>query len=427
MVFDADGHLIWANGALERLFGVQREQIRGLTRRAFVERLAPPLRAEMSTDNREVKLSLDGDERWLEYRVLPIEAGIQAGGSIELYDDVTERKRVSIAGEVGVWEWDLDTGEVVIDPTLQRMLGYSPGEIKNLIDDWGRLVHPDDSARVFRIAQDHIEGKSPRYEVAHRMLHKDGSVRWFLARGSVVRDQQGRPRRMTGTDTNITNQKRAEESLRRSLEEKETLLTEVHHRVKNNLQIVSSLLHMQARHFRDERDRRLVRDSQNRIRSMALVHEMLYASAGLARIDVAAYVRKLACSLRASYQDVTSDIELAIQVDGIALDLDTAVHLGLILNELISNALKHAFPDGRPGRIQVDLERDDERIHLEVRDDGVGLPDSFELESAPTLGVQLVKAVSTQLGASVRFETSGGTIARISVPRQGGKWSSQSS
>lgn len=425
MVFDRQGRLILINAALERLFGVGRDAIQGLTRQAFVDRLPPAIREEMKSDGGECKLSFNGEERWLAYRMLPLETGSEAGGRIELYEDVTERKRVSIAGEVGAWDWNLDTDEFVVDPTLKRMLGYEPSEIKNTIEDWGRLVHPEDGERVFRAAQDHIEGRSSRYEVAHRMIHKDGTVRWFLARGSVVRDEEGRPIRLAGTDTNITEQKRAEESIRRSLAEKETLLSEVHHRVKNNLQIVSSLLHMQARHLRDERDRLLVRDSQDRIRSMALVHEMLYATAGLEQIDVAAYVRKLAGSLCASYQDVAQQIEVSIHVDDVALSLDTAVHLGLILNELISNSLKHGFPGGTKGRIQVRLERDDDRLHIEVKDDGVGLPDSAELECTPTLGFQLVKAVTTQLGASVEFETSGGTVVRISVPMQGGKWSSQ--
>ena len=232
---------------------------------------------------------------------------------------------------------------------------------------------------------------------------------------------------MAGTDVNITRLKLAEESIRRSLDEKETLLKEVHHRVKNNLQIVSSLLRMQARRFEHERDRQRVLESENRIRSMALVHEMLYASSGLSEIDFADYVSRLAHRLRTAFGEHATGVDLVIDASDSVLDLDTAVHLGLILNELISNALKHAFPSGRSGSITVRLDEDEHGLHVTVQDDGVGLPEGFELENIQTLGVQLVRAVSTQIGADMEFRTNGGTFVRISVPAQGGKCRDQAS
>jgi two-component sensor histidine kinase len=177
---------------------------------------------------------------------------------------------------------------------------------------------------------------------------------------------------------------------------------------------------MQAKHFRDEEARNLILESQNRIRSMALVHEMLYASDGLSKIDFGEYVSNLADSLRASYGSKAANVELSIDVADVGLDLDTAVHLGLILNEVISNAFKHAFPEGRSGHLDVRLMETEVGLHLSVEDDGVGLPKGFDPETAGTLGVQLVKAVSSQLGASVEFETNGGTMVRVSVPRVGG-------
>jgi two-component sensor histidine kinase len=164
----------------------------------------------------------------------------------------------------------------------------------------------------------------------------------------------------------------------------------------------------------------LVLESQNRIRSMALVHEMLYASEGLAKIDFGEYVCDLAETLRASYGAKAAKVELAIKVEDVVLDLDTAVHLGLILNEVISNAFKHAFPGGRGGHLRIRVKQTEGTLHLTVHDDGVGLPDGFDLETAGTLGVQLVRAVSTQIGATVHFESAGGTSVRIAVPRLGG-------
>jgi PAS domain S-box-containing protein len=397
LIRDSERRVVWVNSAFRKYLGSSRTTV----------------------DGNEIRVG----DRWLEHRVKRIDRGGYAGGIMELLYDVTERKQIEDwlhAGEVGVWDWNLDTGELIVDPILKMILGYDPPEIRDHMDHWGQLVHPEDAPLVKRLAEEHIAGRAPRYEVAHRMVHKDGSVRWFLARGAVVRDKSGRAYRMAGTNTNITDHKAAEQKLRQSLEEKDTLLKEVHHRVKNNLQIISSLLHMQARHFHDEEARSLVLESQNRIRSMALVHEMLYASEGLAKIDFGDYVSDLAEMLRASYGAKTANVELSIRVDGVVLDLDTAVHLGLILNEVISNAFKHAFPGGRGGHLRIRLQQTDRALILTVQDDGVGLPDDFDPENAGTLGVQLVRAVSKQLGATVQFESAGGAAVRVAVPRMGG-------
>src|SRR5688572_9882363 len=124
-------------------------------------------------------------------------------------------KRAAAAGGVGIWDWNLVTNDIYVDPFLKRVLGYEDREIRNHIDDWGRLVHPDDGAAVFASAQAHIAGETPLYEIEHRMVHRDGSIRWFLARGSVTRDAAGVAVGMAGTDTDITERKRGEEALRR--------------------------------------------------------------------------------------------------------------------------------------------------------------------------------------------------------------------
>ena len=127
-------------------------------------------------------------------------------------------RRAAAAGGVGIWDWNLATGEIYVDPILKEILGYEDHEIRNHIDDWGRCVHPDDAAAVFARAQAHIAGETPLYEIEHRMLHRDGSIRWFLARGSVTRNAAGAAVRMAGTDTDITERKRGEEALRQAEE-----------------------------------------------------------------------------------------------------------------------------------------------------------------------------------------------------------------
>ena len=127
-------------------------------------------------------------------------------------------RRAAAAGGVGFWDWNLATGEIHVDPVLKEMFGYQDHEIRNHLDDWGRLVHPDDAAAVFEQAQAHIAGRTPVYEIEHRMVHRDGSIRWFRARGSLIRDEQGTPVGMTGSDTDITERKRSEEALRQAEE-----------------------------------------------------------------------------------------------------------------------------------------------------------------------------------------------------------------
>jgi two-component sensor histidine kinase len=207
-----------------------------------------------------------------------------------------------------------------------------------------------------------------------------------------------------------------EEQIRASLAEKEVLLKEVHHRVKNNLQVVSSLLSLQSDHVQDLQALESFRDSQNRIRSMALIHEKLYQSPDLARIDFAEYVRNLATFLFHAYGADSQVTRLKIQTDDVYLGVDDAVPCGLILNELVSNALKHAFPGGRSGEISIGLgESDSGRMILEVSDDGVGFPPDQDPHSSESLGLQLVTTLVSQLDGTFEFDRRTGTKYRIAL------------
>jgi two-component sensor histidine kinase len=199
------------------------------------------------------------------------------------------------------------------------------------------------------------------------------------------------------------------------LSEKEVLLKEIHHRVKNNLQIISSLLNLQTDHVRDTGTLRALRDSQARVRSMALIHEKLYQSKSLAKINFGEYVQSLAKDLFRSYQRSLGDIKLNIQVDEVPLDLDYAVPCGLILNELMTNALKYAFPNGRNGTIQVELRAGpDHNLSLRVADDGVGLPPGLDLLNRKSLGLQLVNSLVVQVEGKLEVESTAGTAFMVS-------------
>ena len=183
----------------------------------------------------------------------------------------------------------------------------------------------------------------------------------------------------------ITLRKKAEQQIKESLQEKEVLLREIHHRVKNNLQIISSLLNLQSKQVKDEHALNLLRDSQNRVRSMALIHQKLYDSPDLALLDFAGYLRSLASALFSSYGFGTEGISLKSNVDDIRLDINTAVPCGLIINELISNSLKHAFETGQ-GEICVDLHpNDDDTVTLTVSDNGSGFPEDLDFRNTDSL------------------------------------------
>jgi len=213
----------------------------------------------------------------------------------------------------------------------------------------------------------------------------------------------------------IEVRKRAEEALKASLYEKEILLKEIHHRVKNNLQVISSLVSLQADGIKDEPIREVLSDVTYRVRSMALVHEKLYQSHDFARIDFGEYARSLLHYLWRSHGAVASPIRLTFDLQAVELPVDTAVPCGLILNELAGNALKHAFRGRNGGEVTVSLHLDETgQIRLGVADDGVGLPENFEWCKPQSLGLRLVQMLSRQINASVEVNGDGGTKFEVS-------------
>jgi two-component sensor histidine kinase len=215
----------------------------------------------------------------------------------------------------------------------------------------------------------------------------------------------------------LGERRRAEDQARAALQEKEVLLKEIHHRVKNNLQVVSSLLNLQSGQIQDPRITEAFRDSQNRVRSMALIHERLYQSENLAVIDFADYVRNLAEHLLHSYGVGAENVTLDVEADTVLLDIDTAAPCGLLLNELVSNALKHGFPDNRTGGIQVGLHAgQDGHLTLTVSDDGVGFPEDIDTQNARSLGLQLVHTLVRQLDGHIEVHRRNGTTFSVTFP-----------
>jgi two-component sensor histidine kinase/PAS domain-containing protein len=300
-------------------------------------------------------------------------------------------------------------GEVVeMNPAAQRLLGlqenFTVRDIGRAVDRWPAL------AGCFQTGVD-----------AEREVMIDGpaGATWLDTHVSVLRDARGRPAGLLVVLRDVTKWKHADLELKRSnealsasLHEKEVLLKEIHHRVKNNLQIVSSILSLQSGGACSESQATLLRESQDRIRSMALVHEKLYRSRDLSRINFAEYVRSLTTSLAHSYI-VSPAIRTRVDIQDVYLDIDSAIPCGLIINELVSNSLKYAFPGGRAGEVCVSLSQSDGRYILVICDDGVGLPPGLDFRNTASLGLQLVNTLVSQLEGTIELDSSGGTRFKI--------------
>ncbi|MCB9421393.1 MAG: hypothetical protein H6667_16440, partial [Ardenticatenaceae bacterium] len=214
----------------------------------------------------------------------------------------------------------------------------------------------------------------------------------------------------------IAERKLAEDKIEASLHEKEVLLKEIHHRVKNNLQVISSLLNLQSSSVADKENLSVFQDSQNRIRSMALIHQKLYQSSDLARVDFDDYIRELTAHLAQSYRFATP-AEIYFDLEPILLEIDTAVSCGLIINELVSNIFKHAFPPDKNGKIFIKFRQTSHRnLILMVGDNGVGMPEEIDCHNTMTLGLQLVNMLVDQLSGDFHVERTPGTTFIITFP-----------
>jgi two-component sensor histidine kinase len=214
---------------------------------------------------------------------------------------------------------------------------------------------------------------------------------------------------VTAAIRDISDRKLVETKLRASLKEKEVLLKEIHHRVKNNLQIVSSMLNLQMDQLSDTKAIELFKESQNRVRSIALFHEKFYQSRDLGRVEIAEYIKALANGLFATYGVNSDDIVLVVHTQDIPLGVDTAIACGLIVNELVSNSLKHAFPDHRKGEVEVTLRSSGTDVVLEVADNGLGFPANLDFRSPNTLGLKLVAIFTEQVDGTMDLKREGET------------------
>jgi PAS domain S-box-containing protein len=386
---------------------------------------------ERSDDDHFVRV--DGRDEWIRWEVRPwTDERDQIGGIIMLTEVITPRKlaeralreseqRLRLALENashGLWDWNVRSGEVVLDERWWRIMGYQAGELPSTVDTWQQTIDPDHLARVQAALDRSLASDDTPFDIDYRARRKDGQMAWINTRGRVQsRDDSGAPLRMMGTIHDVSARKETEEQIRGSLEEKEVLLREIHHRVKNNLAVISSLFYLESTTTDHPEALRVLAESRARIQSMALVHEFLYRSDRLSAVDFAEYATQLARQLLGSMQIGERSAALELATSPVSLPIDTAIPCGLILNEILTNSLKHAFPaDRMPARPTIQLALDqapDGACTLTVSDNGVGIGD-IDPQQGRTLGLRLMRSLAQQVDGAIQFEAlSPGTRVRL--------------
>lgn len=340
--------------------------------------------------------------------------------------DITERKRAqealmesearfkSLADNAPAMIWMTDAYRkcTYCNRKWFDFTGCSPEEFRDT--EWTGFIHPEDKqVYVEEFDKNFLERKENNIE--YRLRRYDGQYRWILDLAIPRFTSDGSFLGYMGSGYDITESRESREQMKLSLSEKVTQLKEIHHRVKNNLQIVSSLLQLQSSYIRDDNVRQIFMESRNRVRSMAFIHEKLYLSKDLKHINFPEYIRELVSGLLSSCKSGFNDIDIEIEIDDIQIDADTAINLGLIVNELVTNVFKYAFPDGRSKHgnkcelIITIKDLSDGKFILIVRDNGIGLPSNVDFRNTSTLGLQLVTVLVEQLKGKIELKEVEGT------------------
>jgi PAS domain S-box-containing protein len=360
---------------------------------------------------------------------------------------------MDIAGLVN-WEFDVATGMFTFDDRFYSLYATTAdregGNLMLAETYMQEFVYPDDRPKVLSEIQKLLATTDPMYsgQMEHRITPRDGSVRTIIARYAPVVGPDGKVIRTYGANQDITDFKlmeseirslnsvleqrvrdrtealaktnmaleeevaqrqEAEKKLQTSFNEKVMLLKEIHHRVKNNLQIIASLLNLQSRYITDQKTLAAIRESQNRVKAMALVHEKLYRSEDIAHISLHDYIRFLGTGLFQFYDAKLRGIQFTLDIHDVNVDIDTAIPLGLTINELISNSLKYAFPEGRKGEISISVRKEGHDLMVLYWDNGIGIPAELDWKNTQSLGLRLVNTLVDQLNGTIELDRSAGT------------------
>lgn len=444
---DATGRLIDCNPSAEQILGFPLEQIMGRTSidpswqavhedgSPFPGETHPPMvTLRTGVPQSGVIMGLhkqDGALFWISINTQPLmqEGEKQPYGVVSSFHDITKRKHAEEAlreseaqlleaqqiAHLGSWVIELSNNTSIWSDEMYQIFEIDKKQVSNPETPFFALLHPDDRKLVKKSYYTSLNTRSA-FELIHRILFPDGRIKFLQVRGVHHYDISGQPIRSVGTVQDITERRVAEEVMMASLKEKDAMLKEIHHRVKNNLQIINSLLNIQSAQVKDAAVMAAFTETKHRVRSMALLHETLYKSESFARIDLSSYIHSLCAHLSRSYGTNAGNIKVLIDIAEIELDLDRAIPIGLIINELVSNALKYAFIENYSGTISVKILKLDDKISLTVSDNGKGFPQEIDLHNTESLGLNLVCDLTHQLKGTLALHNVNGTVFNILFP-----------
>lgn len=362
----------------------------------------------------------DGSAQYNRWEVRPwYTADGAVGGIVIFVEDITERKlaekqlaaereRLSVTlrsiGD-GVIAVDNDKNVILINKAAEELTGWTQKE--SFRRSLNEVFYALDAATKKRVE---LIEKNVKYGANLQLISRNGSKADIAHSFEPIIDNQGNVLGMVLVFRDITERRKHESNLKSSLHQKEVLLQELYHRTKNNMQVISALLELQAASSQNEEIERIVRDSQSRIRTMALAHEKLYRSKSLSRINMKDYITDLAKLLMTTYGGSTKKININFGIDDISVLIDIAIPCGLIITELLSNAIKHAFPENREGLIDIGLhQKDSNHLELTVSDNGIGIQPGIDIQKSSSLGIQLVNQITKhQLRGIIKVKSNGG-------------------
>ena len=414
IVIDSLKRIVEINQAAEEILKIDKSLI-GTNFEENLQQLNqifPIIKMESST---KTEIEINKPENiWLDLQITPLhKQNYQLLGWLIIFRDINPIKLAESSLKrsekeyrdlvdnalVGVYKADLSGNILFANDSIVKMFGYdSKDEIEDL-NISSMYKNLNDRDIILKKLND--AGKLEEYEV--EMLKKNGSILNILTSAS----KNGQT--ISGMTMDITDQRKAQTQIKKSLKVKDMLLKEIHHRVKNNLMVISSLLNLQSRYIKDEASKSIFKDSQNRARSMALIHELLYQSHDLKRINFGTYINKLTNELFRVYVTDPTKIKLNMDINDIMLDINTAIPLGLIVNELVSNSMKHAFPNNKQGKIDIKFNLDNGNYSMIVSDNGIGFPQHYNIENSDSLGLKIVNSLTEQIDGKIKIEMSEGT------------------
>ncbi|MBD3615959.1 MAG: PAS domain S-box protein [Gracilimonas sp.] len=425
-LLNKEGYIVEVNEGLESTFGYRRREVIGKHNKI----LAAPGKYDEERIQEIIRLAHNGKpgkyEGWGRKKngeIFPTEFLVNTGNYfgeevlIVIERDISERRESEEAlkhreglfsklfnsSPIGIALLNEHREVEMVNDGFEQLFGYREDELKGL-----------DLDKLIVLEQDHEEAirlsESERVKQAtEKRIRKDGTILDVIIYAVPVVVEKSVVG-IYGIYVDITDRRKAEEQVRKSLREKEMMLAEIHHRVKNNLAVITGLLELQSYSAESESAKRILKDSQMRVNSIAMVHEKLYQSEDFSEVDINQYFEELSGIIHKTMQQSDLEVDIELNIKPVKLPITQAIPCGLLLNEILSNSFKHAFTDSKKGNIKICLSQPEDKLLLIIQDDGIGLPENSEMDITKSMGMTLIKTLAKQLNASFSFRNEGGAV-----------------